>query len=73
MFWAMNSIFDIKSVLYTCQEKYIINYHNACNTTLAKRFLGMKNQQLNQEFFMEKGSIVEFYFEFKCNGFYISK
>lgn len=56
----MNSIFDSKSVLYTCQEKYIINYHNACTITLAKRLLGMKNQQLNQEFFMEKGSIVEF-------------
>lgn len=77
----MNSIFDIKNVLYTCQEKYIINYHNACNTTLAKRFLGMKNQQLNQEFFMEKGSIVEFIlnlsamdFTYQNNtGFLISK
>lgn len=33
---------------------------HATYTTLAKRLWGMKNQHLNQEFFMEKGSIVEF-------------
>lgn len=47
-------------MFYTCQEKYIINYHNACNITLAKRLYGVKNQQLNQEFFNEKGGKVKF-------------
>lgn len=47
-------------MFYTCQEKYIINYHNACNITLAKRLYGVKNQQLNQEFFNEKRSKVKF-------------